>query len=132
MKRAFFLGRWQPCHLAHEWLIRQKLDADIPCHVQIRDIVPDEQNPFTTDQTIEILKAAFTGEDVTFQKVPDCESINWGRGVGYETNDHGECPIVGISGTKVREILNSEDGDKLITLFLSPAVAAKVKEIHGR
>ncbi len=25
MKRAMFVGRWQPCHKGHEWLIRKQL-----------------------------------------------------------------------------------------------------------
>jgi len=103
VKRAMFVGRWQPCHLGHEWLIRQKLRKGIPCLILVRDIVPDERNPFTTDQTVSILESAFHGEDVIIRTIPDIESINWGRGVGYETNDHGECPINGISGTELRQ-----------------------------
>jgi len=136
MKRAVFIGRWQPCHLGHEWLIRQKLDKGIPCLILVRDIEPDERNPFTTSQTCQLLTAAFLEEArdnrVKIMVIPDIESINWGRGVGYETNDHGACPIKGISGTKVREILNSKEGEKLLPLFLSPRVVIKAIEIHGQ
>ena len=27
MKRALFIGRWQPLHDGHRWLFAQKLDA---------------------------------------------------------------------------------------------------------
>lgn len=126
MKRAFFVGRWQPCHLGHEWLIRQKLDAGIPCHVMIRDIAPDERNPFTTAETLVLLQAAFKGEDVTFQVVPDCESVNWGRGVGYETNDHGACPINGISGTELRSRMKTGLNWRGL---VSPKVAEALSEL---
>jgi len=128
MKRALFVGRWQPCHLGHEWLIRQKLDKGIPCLVYVRDIPPDENNPYTTTQTVEILEAAFAGEAVQVIVGPDLESVNWGRGVGYETNDHGECPVAGISATKLRQSLADGTDDWLE--FVSPKVAAKLREVH--
>ena len=132
-KRALFVGRFQPCHLGHEWLIRQKLDKGIPCLIYVRDIPPNDRNPYTTEQTVEILSAAFSGEDVEIMVGPDIESVNWGRGVGYETNDHGECPIPGISATKIREALESnEPGDHEWTKFVSPKVAAKLRSIHDR
>ena len=105
VKRAAFIGRWQPCHLAHEWLIRKKLDKNIPCLILVRDIEPDKNNPYTVEQVCSMLSTTFAKEDVIIQVIPDIESINWGRGVGYETNDHGECPVKGISGTKIRKML---------------------------
>lgn len=119
MKHAVFIGRWQPCHLGHEWLIRQKLDRGIPCLILIRDVIPDERNPYTTDQTIRMLEAAFPEVDI--RTIPDVESINWGRGVGYETNDHGECPVEGISGTAIREMVRN--GMPGWRNFVSTAVA---------
>jgi len=129
-KRALFVGRWQPCHRGHEWLIRQKLDKGIPCLVLVRDIPPDERNPYTTEQTCQMLEAAFHGEDVQIMVIPDIESVNWGRGVGYETNDHGECPEKGISGTKIREILDSKAYD-LLDVYVTSEVKKKLMEIHG-
>lgn len=131
MKRAFFVGRWQPCHRAHEWMIRQKLDAGIPCYVMVRDMEPDERNPYTTEQTVELLKAAFEGEDVIFHVVPDCYGVYAGRDVGYEFENLGECPETGISGTKVREIIASGAFD-LLDLYVTSGVKKKLTEIHGR
>jgi len=131
-KRAMFVGRWQPCHLAHEWLIRQKLDEGIPCLVLVRNIEPDERNPYTTQETIELLTAAFEGEDVVILALPcDIMGVYCGRDVGYEFECLGECPERGISGTKIREILASAEPG-LADLFVSPRVATKLKEIHGR
>jgi len=103
MKRAMFVGRWQPFHNGHKWLISQKLDQGIPCLVAVRDIPPDEKNPFTTEQTVEMLCAAYVDDDVEVIAISDIESVNYGRGVGYEINEHVPPPDVGfVSATDIR------------------------------
>lgn len=129
VKRALFIGRWQPCHAGHRWLVDQKLKQGIPCLIYVRDIPPNERNPYTTEQTVELLKAEYEGEDVEIIVGPDIESVNWGRGVGYETNNLGECPVEGISATKIRESIESGTTDW--ESFVSSRVAAVLREIHG-
>lgn len=110
IKRAMFIGRWQPFHNGHKWLISQKLDSGVPALICVRDIPPDEKNPFTTEQTIHMLQVAYEGCDVTIMSIPDIESINWGRGVGYETNEHVPPGDVGfVSATSVREKIKNKD-----------------------
>jgi len=55
-RRAIFIGRYQPYHFGHVSLVRQKLDKGIPCLIMVRDIPPDEKNPFTTEQTVGMIK----------------------------------------------------------------------------
>lgn len=106
-KRALFIGRFQPPHLAHEWLVRNKLDKGIPCLIAIRDVEPDEKNPLSAKVVAELWKKAFEGEDVKVIIIPDIESINWGRGVGYETNEFEPPPnIYNISATQIRKEIN--------------------------
>ena len=50
-KYAIFVGRFQPYHQGHISLIQQKLDEGVPPLILIRDIQPDEKNPFTTEET---------------------------------------------------------------------------------
>ena len=111
MKRAMFIGRWQPMHNGHKWLISQKLDKEIPVLICVRDIPPDEKNPFTTAQTVEMVEDVYSEKDVEVMVIPDIESVNWGRGVGYETNEHKPPPNVGfVSATSIREsIANGTD-----------------------
>jgi adenylylsulfate kinase len=111
-RRALFIGRWQPCHNGHVWLIRQQLDRGQPVLLAVRDIPPDERNPLTTAQTVEILEAVFAGEDVEVMTVPDIGSVNWGRGVGYDLSEHAPPEDVGaISATEVRRMVRAgEDG----------------------
>lgn len=110
VKRAFFIGRWQPLHLGHEWLIRNKLDLGIPVTIAVRDIPPDEKNPYTTTETVEMIKAGFEGEDVRVIVIDDIESVNYGRGVGYEINEYKPPEnIKMISATEIRKRINSND-----------------------
>ena len=51
-KYAIFVGRFQPYHQGHISLIMQKINKGIPALILVRDIEPDEKNPFTTKQTI--------------------------------------------------------------------------------
>ena len=108
LKRAMFVGRWQPPHKGHEWLIRQKLDQGIPVLILVQDILPDKQNPYTTAQTTEMLRTLFQGEPVEIMAIPDIESINWGRGASYERNEYlPPSDLHYISGSAIRELIES-------------------------
>ena len=103
-KRAMFVGRWQPLHNGHKWLIGQKLDVGIPVLICVRDIQPDEKNPFTTEQTIDMLGIVYADEDVIIIPIPDIESVNYGRGVGYGIIEHMPPQDIGfISATQIRK-----------------------------
>lgn len=112
-KYAIFIGRYQPYHYGHIELIKQKLNQGIPALIMVRDIEPDEKNPFTTEQTVEMIKKYHKskGDDVEVIIIPDIESVNYGRGVGYEINEFTPPDNIGfISATSIREsILNGDD-----------------------
>jgi cytidyltransferase-like protein len=111
-KYAIFIGRYQPYHYGHIELIQQKLDAGIPALIMVRDIEPDEKNPFTTQQTVEMIEKYHNskGDDVKVMIIPDIESVNYGRGVGYEINEFTPPDSIGfISATKIRESIKNED-----------------------
>ena len=94
-KYAIFVGRYQPYHFGHIELIKQKLNQGIPALIMVRNIEPDERNPFTTEQTVKMIKKyhAAHGDDVEVMIIPDIESVNYGRGVGYEINEYQPQPI---------------------------------------
>jgi len=97
-------------HNGHKWLIDQKLAQGIPILIAVRDIPPDEKNPFTTEQTVKMLDAVYEDKDVTVISISDIESVNYGRGVGYEINEHVPPPNVGfISATTIRDKIKSKD-----------------------
>lgn len=102
--RALFIGRWQPFHNGHKWLIDQKLKQGIPVLVAVRDVPCDEQNPFSTEQTIAMIRRVYVGQPVEVIALPDIESVNYGRGVGYEVNCFSPPFNIGtISATFIRE-----------------------------
>lgn len=111
-KYAIFIGRYQPYHCGHIELVQQKLNLGIPALIMIRDIEPDEKNPFTTEQTVSMIEKyhAAKGDDVKVIIIPDIESVNFGRGVGYEINEFTPPDTIGfISATKIRESIKNGD-----------------------
>ena len=111
-KRAIFIGRYQPYHWGHIELINQKLNEGVPALIMVRDIEPDEKNPFTTEQTVEMIKKYHDskGDDVEVMIIPDIESVCYGRGVGYKILEYTPPDNIGfISATKIRQSI--KDGD---------------------
>ena len=105
-----FVGRWQPFHNGHKWLISQKLDRNIPVLICVRDIEPDERNPFTTRQTVSMIETVYQDEDVAVMIIPDIESVNYGRGVGYEINEHVPgASVSSVSATSIRNCIQNGD-----------------------
>ena len=112
-KYSVFFGRWQPWHKGHRWLIDQRLNEGKNVWVAIRDVTPDDKNPFTAEQVYENLqtelKDLIDEGKIYVSIVPDIESINYGRGVGYDIIEHvPPSDIHNISATKIREQLKSE------------------------
>ena len=109
-RRAMFIGRWQPFHDGHKWLINQKLSEGEPILIAVRDIPPDEKNPFTTEQTIEMVSKVYEDQDVVVLPIPDISSVNYGRGVGYGIIEHVPPADVGfVSATSIRERISAGD-----------------------
>ena len=113
-KYAIFIGRFQPYHFGHIELIRQKLDSGIPALIMVRDIEPDDRNPFTTKQTVEMIETYHksVNDDVKVIVIPDIESVNYGRGVGYEINEYeppSDSGAMFISATRIRESIRNGD-----------------------
>jgi adenylylsulfate kinase len=111
-KRAIFIGRYQPYHFGHIELIQQKLNEGVGALIMVRDIEPDDKNPFTTQQTVEMIEKYHKskGDDVEVMIIPDIESVNYGRGVGYEINEFTPPDnIAFISATKIRDSISVGD-----------------------
>ena len=111
-KYAIFIGRYQPYHFGHVELVEQKLNEGIPCLIMVRDIEPDATNPFTTQQTVDMIEKYHKAKnhDVLVMVIPDIESVNYGRGVGYEINQYTpQANIAFISATKIRESIKNND-----------------------
>ena len=110
---SMFIGRWQPWHDGHRWLIDQRLNEGKNVLICIRDIEPNDKNPFTAEEVENNIKRELwqlVGQErVKVMIIPDIESVNFGRGVGYDIIEHVPPQEVGeISATKIREQLKEE------------------------
>ena len=115
-KYALFIGRWQNWHKGHEWLINQQLEKGKNVWVAIRDVEVDENNPKTAQEVFQnLIQEPFFNNNfdkILLSIIPDIESINYGRGVGYDVIYH-EPPeeVAKISGTSIRNGYIDSNGD---------------------
>jgi phosphopantetheine adenylyltransferase len=115
-KYAMYVGRWQNWHKGHEWLLNQQLEKGKDVWVAIRNVPTDENNPKTAQQVMmELADEPFFKENshkIQISIIPDIESINYGRGVGYDVIYH-EPPedVAKISGTSIRNGYIDSNGD---------------------
>jgi len=122
MKYSMFIGRWQPWHKGHQWLIEQRLKEGKNVLICIRDMMPDKNNPFTSEEVFDMLSRELSDyirvEQVKLMIIPDIESVNYGRGVGYDVIEHTPPTEIGeISATKIREKYKKERSDELIEMI---------------
>ena len=110
MKYSMFIGRWQPWHKGHQWLIDQRLKDGKNVLICIRDVMPDKNNPYSSEEVYDNLhKDQFLKEFIKLNLVkimiiPDIESVNYGRGVGYDIIEHfPPTEIKEISATNIRK-----------------------------
>ncbi len=127
---ALFIGRWQPFHNGHKWLINQKLKQGISVLIAVREMEPDVNNPLTSHQTVQILKKMYENESVRIITIPNIESINLGRNVGYQVNEFAPPKYIEtISATEIRRSIKEGSNEwkekvdekihDLITKYLS-------------
>ena len=133
-KYALFIGRWQTWHAGHEWLIRQQLDKGKNVWVAIRDVPQDENNPKTAHQVLmDLSKEPFfidNSDKILLSIIPDIESVNYGRGVGYDVIYHQPpADIEAISGTGIRQGYIDTNGD--IIVYNSDKNDSTEKETHS-
>tara|TARA_B000000475_G_C15850206_1_gene387706 strand:- start:15 stop:344 length:330 start_codon:yes stop_codon:yes gene_type:complete len=105
-----FIGRWQPWHKGHRWLIDQRLNKGKNVLICVREVSKDDKNPYNpSDVKKNVEKELQDLIDLKRVKViiiPDIESVNYGRGVGYDIIEHVPPSDIGqISATKIREEL---------------------------
>ena len=104
---ALFVGRWQPLHLGHVNIIERAINEEKRVVVAIRQTPRNESNPLPIEVVEELLWATF-GNKIEVMRLPDIESVNIGREVGYAVNEIEVDPTMrDISATKIRESLKA-------------------------
>jgi cytidyltransferase-like protein len=112
-QHAMFIGRWQPLHKGHQELFQQAMNEGKNILICIRDIKPDEKNPYSAEEVKTNILNHYSNEvsegKVKVMVIPDICSVEFGRGVGYDIIEHlPPLDIANISATKIREELRSE------------------------
>ena len=106
---SMFIGRFQPFHEGHKWLIEQRLKLGKKVCIAIMDIhdtEPDE-NPYTYHEVMmkisEELSDLLNEGKIKIISIPPIESVNYGRDVGYDVIEHiPPKDIKKISATEIR------------------------------
>jgi cytidyltransferase-like protein len=110
---AMFVGRWQPLHKGHQSLFQEAMNEGKNVLICIRDIEPDEKNPFSPEDVRKNILDHYSEEviqgKVKIMVIPDICSIEFGRGVGYDIIERIPPIEIGeISATKIREEMRKE------------------------
>jgi len=131
-KYALFIGRWQTWHKGHEWLINQQLTKGKNVWVAIRDVETDEKNPKSAHRVMmDLMEEPFFQENIDrilISIIPDIESVNYGRGVGYDVIYHQPpANIESISGTGIRQGYIDTNGDIIIHSVNKDAVSKETR-----
>lgn len=108
-KRAVFVGRWCPFHKGHLAIMQPKIDEGKPLLILVRDthydIYPAEMRKRMIEAAMAKLKV-----DAKVMIIDDIESINYGRGVGYEINEvEVDNHVQSISATDIRKKIDKKD-----------------------
>ena len=108
-KRAIFVGRFCPFHNGHLAIMQKKIDEGKPLLILVRDtyydVYPSELRKRMIEATMSRLNV-----DAKVMIIDDIESINYGRGVGYEVNEIDvDESTQSISATEIRKKIDMED-----------------------
>lgn len=129
---SMFIGRWNGVfHLGHNHIIMSELDKGNHVLLAVRDVAPDEKNPWPASQVKSMLEHRFRNyPQVSVIIIPDIASVNYGRGVGYEVKEiKVTADIAGISGTKIRKMIG--EGDQSWVDFVPSDVASYLQAFYS-
>lgn len=115
MRYNLFIGRYQSPHKGHMHIFDTFLKEEKPVLIAIRDIEPDVANPLSATEVKMLWEKVYAGNPlVKVIIIPDIESVNYGRGVGYAINEINVPDMVAsISATEIRrQVIAGESGWK--------------------
>lgn len=125
---ALFIGRWSPFHRGHWEIMNEvrKENPDRPLLIFVRDTGAEYWSSEFRKGMIEAGMKKM-GIKATVHIIPDIDSVNWGRGVGYTPRlIDVDAKMHAISGTKIRADL--QNGNEDWKEFVCPGVAEYIIE----
>ena len=118
MRYNLFIRRYQCPHKGHQAIFNSYLEKGEPICIAIRDVAPDEKNPFTAKEVLHLLYKLYGNNKlVKIIIIPDIASVNYGRGVGYDVKEIKVTEqIANISATDIRNQIaeGKEDWKELV------------------
>ena len=103
--QALLIGRWQPLHEGHKWLVEQVQKKGHGVLLGIRQTPIDDANPYSVQERVDMIREMF-GDSVDHVVLPDISGLYYGRDVGYEVQELGPPEkIATISATEIRSNL---------------------------
>ena len=109
---ALFIGRWAPFHKGHFAIMEKvyKEDPSRPLMIFVRNTKVEHWSAIERKEMVEIAMKKMK-IPATVMIIPDIDSVNWGRGVGYTPRmiDVDVAIKNGYSGTKIREMLHGDN-----------------------
>jgi nicotinamide mononucleotide adenylyltransferase len=108
-----FIGRYQAPHKGHMTIFDEYLSKGEPVLIAIRDVEPDENNPLTAQEVLQVWVQIYASNPlVKIIIVPDIASVNYGRGVGYEVNEiKVSKQVSNVSATEIRRQIIAGESD---------------------
>jgi len=103
MKRSLIIGRFQPFHDGHAWLVQDVHDRGRMPVVAIRDTPYDKNNPFSIHERRKMIHGRF-GDFVETIAIPDIDEVVYGRSPGWALREVKPPEgIALVSGTEHRK-----------------------------
>lgn len=115
MKYNLFIGRYQSPHKGHQQIFDTYLKQGLPVLIAVRDVVPDNKNPLPAYAVQTLWQEVYRDNPlVRVIIIPDIETVNYGRGVGYEVKEiKVDDKTASISATDIRnQIIEGKEGWK--------------------
>lgn len=103
LKRSLIIGRFQPFHEGHAYLIKDVLDRGRMPVVAIRDTPYDRNNPFSIYERRKMIHERF-GDFVDTIVFPNIDEVIFGRSPGWSLREvEPPADLIAISGTENRK-----------------------------
>lgn len=125
MKYNLFIGRFQSPHKGHQVIFDSFLKKGMPILIAIRNVPCDDKNPLSSQEIQNLWQKIYENNPlVETMIIPDIESVNYGRGVGYSVNEiQVTQDVASISATDIRKkIIDNDESWK-------PFVDEKIHEL---
>jgi cytidyltransferase-like protein len=103
MKKSLIIGRFQPFHAGHAYLVKDAYDRGREPVIAIRDTPYNRENPFSIYERRQMIHQRF-GDFVETVVIPDIDEVIYGRTPGWglrEVEPPNE--LIAISGTENRK-----------------------------